>query len=159
MTESATERRVRQPKDKAKLIEQLLDDNDGPFTTRADVMVFAAALGWSQQRRETFKDSLEPIRYQVITRSATVEAFINALSVLENSEDPMILSDDHLEDRVTAFEEYANGGLADIQSELNTSHSTVKEVLSELVRRAGRAKPTTGLPPELEKLLGPADWS
>jgi len=157
MSDNSADRRVRQPKDKAALFDQLLHDGDGPFSTKADVMIFAAALGWSKQRRVGFEESLEPIRYQVVRRSSTVEGFINALSVLEHADDPQIMSDDRLADRITVFEEYANGGLIEIQSELNTSRATVKEVLAELVRSAGR-EPADDLPSELQKLLGPGEW-
>lgn len=158
MTEVTIERRIRQPKDKAALIEQLLHDNDGPFTTKAEVMIFAAAFGWSRNRRESFTESLEPIRYYVIARTPAVDSFIKALGVLAYPDQPQILSAERVDDRITVFEEYANGGLMEIQSEINTSRATVREVLAELVRRESETERPDDLPEELGRLL-PGTWS
>jgi dnd system-associated protein 4 len=160
MTTGAIEARVRRPKDKEELIQQMLADGDGPFTTMRDVLLFAAAFGWHRQRHEPLGDTGEPIRYEVFRRSATAEAFIDSLGVISRPNDPSILADDRLAERIIIFEEYANGGLAELQGEINASRSTVTEVLAGLVRQAGRPGPAAGeLPPELEKFLGPADWS
>ena len=160
MTIGTVEARVRRPRDKEQLIQQLMADGDGPFTTMRDVLLFAAAFGWSRQRHETLEEAGEPIRYEVFRRSATAEAFIDALGVLSHREDPTILADERLLERIAVFEEYANGGLAELQREINASRATVTEVLAGLVRQAGRLGSKAGeLPPELEKFLGPADWS
>lgn len=160
MTVGAIEARVRRPKDKEELIQQMLAEGDGPFTTMRDVLLFAAAFGWHRQRHESLGEAGEPIRYEVFRRSATAEAFIDSLAAISHPEDPSILADNRLPERIELFEEYANGGLAELQGEINASRSTVTEVLAGLVRQAGRPRSVTGeLPPELEKFLGPADWS
>jgi dnd system-associated protein 4 len=160
MTTGAADVRVRRPKDKEELIQQMLADGDGPFTTMRDVLLFAAAFGWYRQRHEPLGDTGEPIRYEVFLRSATAEAFIDSLSVISRPDDPSILADDRLPERIAIFEDYANGGLAELQGEINASRSTVTEVLAGLVQHAARSGPGTAeLPPELEKFLGPADWS
>jgi dnd system-associated protein 4 len=160
MTTGAIEARVRRPKDKEGLIQQMLADGDGPFTTMRDVLLFAAAFGWSRQRSDPLDDTAEPIRYEVFRRSATAEAFVDSLGVISRPNDPLILADDRLPERIMIFEEYANGGLAELQGEINASRSTVTEVLAGLVRHAGNAESGIGeLPLELEKFLGPADWA
>jgi dnd system-associated protein 4 len=123
-------------------------------------LLFAAAFGWFRQRREELGEVSEPIRYDVFRRSATAEAFIDSLGIHAHPEDPTILAEERIGERIAVFEEYANGGLTELQREINASRSTVTEVLTGLVRRAGATAEKTGeLPPELEKFLGPADWS
>jgi dnd system-associated protein 4 len=136
---SNLEARIRRPKDKESLIQQLLADADGPFPAMREVLLFAAAFGWSQNRSVSFEESGEPIRYGVFNRSATATAFIDALGVAEFPDDPMILADDRLEARIRAFEAYANGGLIAIQEEINTRRGTVMEILVSLVQEAGRS--------------------
>lgn len=137
MSTSNLEARVRRPKDKERLIQQLQADADGPFQTMWAVLLFAAAFGWSRKRADPFEESGEPIRYSAFSRSATAAAFIDALAVAEYPNDPMILSDGRLEDRIRIFEAYANGGLAEIQGEINSKRGTVIEVLVSLVRETG----------------------
>jgi len=136
------EYRVRPPKDKEDLIQQLGVEQDGPFATRYQVLTFAAALGWSRGRRGPFTASGEPIRYDLFRRHTTIEAFIDALAVLTASNDESggttvdasIMSDERLQERIAIFEEYANGGLAIIQGELNTTRSRPMDVLLDLCR-------------------------
>jgi dnd system-associated protein 4 len=139
---SNSEERVRRPKDKEQLIQQLLADADGPFPTMREVLLFAAAFGWSRKHKESFEEFGEPIRYGVFSRSATAAAFIDALAVAEYPNDPMILADDSLEHRIRVFEAYANGGLGEIQGEINASRATVMDVLVSLVEEAGRSEET-----------------
>jgi dnd system-associated protein 4 len=160
VTISSIEARIHRPKDKEELIQQMLAEEDGPFTTMRDVLLFAAAFGWSRRRSEKLGETGEPIRYEIFRRSATAEAFIDALGVISRPEDPLILADERLQDRISIFEEYANGGLAELQGEINASRATVTEVLAGLVRQQGSPGSAEGqLPPELEKFLAPADWS
>lgn len=139
---SNVEARIRRPKDKERLVQQLQADADGPFATMREVLLFSAAFGWSRRRKESFEESGEPIRYGVFSRSATAMAFIDALAVAEYPDDPMILSDERLEDRIRVFELYTNGGLAEIQGAINATRGTVVEVLVSLVREAGSPEET-----------------
>lgn len=158
MSEGHVEPRVRQPKDHGALLEQLRTNNDGPFSTKAEALVFAAAVGWSKKQRRPFTEYLEPIRYHVVARSGTVESFISALAVLEHPDDPQILSDERVQDRITVFEEYANGGLVELQSKINTGRGTVREVLAEFVRAMNRPVADDDLPAALGNLM-PGTWS
>lgn len=161
MSTAPAEFRVRRPKDKEELVQQLLADKDGPFRTMAEVLLFAAAVGWFHRRREPLKEVSEPIRYEIFRKSPTAEAFIDSIGVLAYPADPQVLSNERLGERITVFEEYANGGLAEIQGEKNESKGlTVTEVLLEMTRRAGReTTPGQSGLRELEGLLGLADWT
>ncbi|WP_166027216.1 DNA phosphorothioation-associated protein 4 [Streptomyces chilikensis] len=158
------ELRVRRPKDKETLIQQLLAEHDGIFASMAEVLLFAAALGWSRgdDGRVPLKAHGEPIRFDVFKKMATAEAFIESLAVMVSPGDTEILSDSRALDRVRIFEEYANGGLAILQGELNTSRSPVAETLIDLVRDACVADRdrTSKVPSDIRKMISPRpDWS
>ncbi|MEV4568505.1 DNA phosphorothioation-associated protein 4 [Nonomuraea sp. NPDC049419] len=158
MMSSPSEQRVRRPKGHESLIQQLSKDGDGPFTSMAATLLFAASVGYAHERREQFSETGEPIRYEVFRRSPTAEAFIDSLGVLEHPGDASILSEERLGERVTIFEEYANGGLNYIQGEINASKSRVMDVLLEMVRRADRDQRSVGLPPELGQFFSPPEF-
>lgn len=156
---SPSEQRVRRPKNHEVLIQHLSKDGDGPFRSMAETMLFAASVGFSQDRREEFSEAGEPIRYEIFRRSHTAEAFIDSLGVLVHSGDASILSDERLAERITIFEEYANGGFIEIQKAINSSRSRVMDVLLEMVRRTGKTTKKPDLPAELDQFFGPPDFS
>lgn len=158
------ELRVRRPKDKEELVQQLLVENDGIFTSMAEVLLFAAALGWSRgdAGRVPLGKYGEPIRFDVFKKMPTADAFIEALAVMVTPGDAEILSEGRALDRIRIFEEYANGGLAVLQGELNTSRSPVTETLIDLVRDACVADRdrTSKVPSDIRKMILPRpDWS
>ncbi|GGL03200.1 DNA phosphorothioation-associated protein 4 [Streptomyces flaveus] len=158
------ELRVRRPKDKELLIQQLLVENDGIFSSMAEVLLFAAALGWSRGNdgKVPLDKYGEPIRFDVFKKMPTADAFIEALAVMVSPGDTEILSDSRALDRIRIFEEYANGGLAILQGELNTSRSPVAEILIDLVRDACVADRdrTSKVPSDIRKMIRPRpDWS
>jgi dnd system-associated protein 4 len=128
--------RVRRPLEHQELIGRLTAKEGGPFLHYWQVLVFAAALGWSRGRQDPFEKSDEPIRYGMFNSSATVSAMIDSMGVLAQSEDAGIMADERLPERIKAFEEYANGGLAIIQGELNSgAHVRPMDVILSLCRR------------------------
>ncbi|MEA5533125.1 DNA phosphorothioation-associated protein 4 [Crocosphaera sp. XPORK-15E] len=116
--------RVRIGKDKAELVQSLVDFNGGvgPFQTYADVMIFAATLGAKSQRRvplHVISKEPAPISLEIFV-SRGYDAVIKLLAIAETN-NPKILSvyDTEAEnERVQIFEEYANGGLEMLQQEL-----------------------------------------
>ncbi|MFF0521139.1 DNA phosphorothioation-associated protein 4 [Actinomadura nitritigenes] len=127
--------RVRPPQEHHDLIERLLQKNDGPFPFRWQVLVFAAALGWSRERRDGFEKFAEPIRYGLFNSSATIAAVIDSLGVLAHPDDAAIMADDRLHERIRVFEEYAYGGLSIIRGELNAPHARPMDVILDLCRK------------------------
>lgn len=115
--------RIRIGKDKAELVQSLVDFNGGvgPFQTYADVMTFAATLGAKSQRRvplNVISKEPAPISLEIFV-SRGYDPVIKVLAVTETN-DPKILSVYDLEaetKRVQIFEEYANGGLEKLQEE------------------------------------------
>ncbi|MFN6571801.1 DNA phosphorothioation-associated protein 4 [Dendronalium sp. ChiSLP03b] len=117
--------RIRVAKDKADLVKALIssDGGTGPFQTFADVIVFAAALGAKHKKRvplgEISKREPSPIpQEQFIVRG--YDTVINLLAITE-TQDIKFLSfqkENNNERRNFTFEEYANGGLEILQTEL-----------------------------------------
>ncbi|MEH2104889.1 DNA phosphorothioation-associated protein 4 [Nostoc sp.] len=117
--------RIRVAKDKAELVKDLTssDGGTGPFNTFADVIVFAAALGAKHKRRvalgEISKREPSPIpQEQFIVRG--YNTVINLIAITE-AQDIKVLSleeGNNNEKRNYIFEEYANGGLEILQSEI-----------------------------------------
>lgn len=114
--------RIRVAKDKAELVKALTsaDGGTGPFQTFADVVMFAAALGAKHKKRvplgEISQREPSPIRLEYFGN----DWVIKLLGVTE-TQDIKILSTNEEEyeaQRNQIFEEYANGGLEILQSEL-----------------------------------------
>ena len=117
--------RIRVAKDKAELVQKLLETKGttGAFQTYADVIVFAASLGAKYQKRVPLKEVSHsepaPISLEVFI-SRGYDWVIKLIAVTE-TRDIQILSTDEPkieEERVRIFEEYANGGLAQLRYEL-----------------------------------------
>jgi len=126
------ERRIRYSKDKSELIKRMVaaEDTTGPFKLNADVLVFAASFGLMHCKRQSLGDSLaEPIRQEVFDRQG-YDTFINLMAVYAEN-DPSVLSnsDEMVERRAVAFEEYANGGLELLQEELRGAVDVLETIL------------------------------
>ena len=137
------EKRIKIAKDKAKLVKDLKasDDTTGPFQTYVDVMLFAAVLGAKRKKRVTLVDvtrDLDPIRRDYFDNNRG-ELVINLLAIAE-TQDQNILADDEKSDeqRLTIFEEYANGGLEILQEELRGAVDYSERII--LILNAEREK-------------------
>lgn len=114
---------IRIAKDKGEFVKQLTtkDGDTGPFQTYADVMLFAAVLGAKQQRRVALTEvskNPSPINIEVFV-SRGYDGVIKLL-VFTTTQDLKSLSneEDSVNQRHQILEEYANGGLEILQSEL-----------------------------------------
>lgn len=114
------DRRIRLPKDKEAFIANLTEGkSSGPFLTRASLMTFAACYGFAKGARIPFTETLEPIRQEVFERLGH-DTVINLLSLAATG-DPKVLAQNEKAEEVRAaiFEEYANGGLERLRTELH----------------------------------------
>ncbi|WP_066374762.1 DNA phosphorothioation-associated protein 4 [Anabaena sp. CA = ATCC 33047] len=117
--------RIRVAKDKADLVKALTssDGGTGPFQTFADVIVFAAALGAKHQKRvplgEISKREPSPIRIEHFA-SVGNDVVIILLGMVETQDINILSTYDAANEtqRHHIFEEYANGGLEILQTEL-----------------------------------------
>jgi dnd system-associated protein 4 len=148
-------RRVRRPRDKDALLQQLTQE--GPFADYRDALTFAAALGWYEQRRVPFEASSEPIRWDTMINRRGTEALVNMLAAADDG-DPEILGDDRFEDRLRVFEEYANGGLEFLAVALSSAPRSARDIILDLVQKALPAVEQEEAP-ELAELAGELSWS
>lgn len=125
------DRRVRVPKDKEKIIDLLFkgESETGVFNLRAEILTFAATLGYKNGKRIPFEDSLDPIRQEVFIRHG-YDTVINLIAI-GDSKDPIILRSSDIDEdrRMTIFEEYVNGGLEILQEELRGSGNPLEHLL------------------------------
>ena len=117
--------RIKVAKDKSELVQKLLDTKGttGAFQTYADVVAFAASLGAKYQQRVPIKEVSQnepaPISLEVFI-SRGYDSLIKVIAVVETQELKILSTQDFAaeEQRVLIFEEYANGGLEKLRSEL-----------------------------------------
>jgi dnd system-associated protein 4 len=120
-----SENRIRVAKDKAELVKSLIGsaDNNSPFQTYADAMLFAAVLGAKQHRRvplgEISKKEPGPISIEIfISRGYDPVMKLIAIAATENINVISPDRSDFEQQRIHIFEEYANGGLDILEKEL-----------------------------------------
>jgi dnd system-associated protein 4 len=131
-------RRVRRPKDKEALLNLLIDrERGGPFATYKDILVFAAALGFANGRREPFTQTSEPIDWSVFSGFGDA-ALVDMISIAMD-ERLELLAGNHDDDRLTQFEEYANGGLVLIEQRIAIKAEPLDGLL-ELIQAARTPK-------------------
>jgi dnd system-associated protein 4 len=143
---------VRRPKDKELLFSRLLEE--GVFETYRDVMVFGAALGFARNRSESFEQSAEPIAWNVFS-GAGHEALVNMIAGVSKG-DLNILSDDRFDERLTIFEDYANGGLNALKEVLSRSTTPALDIVLDLI--AEMEKPPQESPGEIKTIAKELSW-
>ena len=145
-----SENRIRIAKDKGELVKSLVasTDNNSPFQTYADVILFAATLGAKQQQRsplgEISKREPGSINSDVfIARGYDPVMKLIAIAATENIN---IITPDRTEfeqQRIQIFEEYANGGLEILEQELRGAVDYTERILLMLSTPLDRSNNTT----------------
>ncbi|MEU5297955.1 DNA phosphorothioation-associated protein 4 [Streptomyces umbrinus] len=126
--------RFRRPHSYEPLLAMLTDKKTGPFTTLVEAMMFAAVLGRRKGERKQFEQSDEPIRLALMEGRLYGDVLLDMLAAVEHEDDPKILGDERQVDRVLIFEEYANGGLAYLQTVISRQSSQdLDTIISNLV--------------------------
>jgi dnd system-associated protein 4 len=131
-----SENRIRVAKDKAELVKSLIAsaDNNSPFQTYADIILFAAVLGAKHKQRlalgEISKKEPGPISSEIfIARGYDPVIKLIAIAATENIN---VISPDRSDveqQRIHIFEEYANGGLDILQQELRGAVDYTQRIL------------------------------
>lgn len=134
-------RRVRRASDKDQLLKTLLE-NQQPFATMAEALIFAGALGFAEDRRSPFEKSSEQIPWEVFANTGSV-AIIDMMAAAATDETET-LGDDRVDDRLTIFEEYANGGLEIIRDRLAADRRPPLDTLLDLVLEYGESDAPKG---------------
>ncbi|GAB4234767.1 MAG: hypothetical protein Kow0049_18860 [Stanieria sp.] len=117
--------RIKIAKDKAELIQKLIDNKSGtgPFQTYADVIAFAASVGVKYHKRiplqEISNSEPAPISLEVfISRGYDWAIKLIAISETQQLQTLASCGRDIEAERIQIFEEYANGGLEKLKDEL-----------------------------------------
>jgi len=115
-------RRIQRAQDKEHLVQTLTTGEDAPFKEIWRLLLFAAAVGQSRGRREPLKsvESGKAIPATIFSSNSNVWPGFQFLMALVEKDDAAILGGAELleNERLTLFEEYANGGLSLMQEEL-----------------------------------------
>jgi dnd system-associated protein 4 len=157
------ENRIRVAKDKAELVQSLIasTENNSPFQTYADVILFAAVLGAKNKQRtplvEISKKEPGPISIEIfIARGYDPVMKLIAIAATENIN---VISPDRSDveqQRIQIFEEYANGGLDLLDRELCGAVDYTERILLILsVDAAQRStQPSQSADPNVPNLKG-----
>ncbi|MBL1211301.1 DNA phosphorothioation-associated protein 4 [Geminocystis sp. GBBB08] len=152
--------RVKIPQDKANLVQSLVLNNENPqgvFATYADVMAFAAALGKKNKLRlplDSIAKEPSPISLDVFSTRG-YDLLFKLIAITENH-NPQIISTYDItaeEERVTIFEEYANGGLMKLQDQLKGAVDYSERILLILSQAKKQLSATTATNFDLTKFL------
>lgn len=131
---------------------------DGKFPTFRDILLFAAAVGFRQERRVPFTSaSGDPIRSDVLTVPGFSDTLINMIAANVVTDDPEIMDDTRMDERFKIFEEYANGGLEYIQEQVNVRHQPAALVVVDLVAEAF-TDDSGAEPVSVDELLSGVTW-
>jgi dnd system-associated protein 4 len=127
-----SDRLIRIAKDKADLVVNLVEEQTTPFETYADVMIFAASLGYSRKKSIPLTDIAkkpEPIRPNIFSHRE-YDTAINLLGISHTKNQNILGSDEESNsDKIRIFEEYANGGLEIVQDRLRGSIDYLDTIL------------------------------
>jgi dnd system-associated protein 4 len=130
---------------------------EGKFPTYRDILLFAAAVGFRQDRRVPFTTSSgDPIRSDVLMAPGFSDTLINMIAA-NVVDDPEIMDDTRMDERFKIFEEYANGGLEYIQEQVNVRHQPAALVVIDLVTETF-ADDSGAKPVSVDELLGGVTW-
>lgn len=137
------EGKIRIPKDKVKFIKELTDAESDKkiFNSMADCMTFAAAYGYSRDKRISFNEAApDPIRYHIF-ESNNYDTFFHLLAMyVENDAHVLGDSETMSQKRAKIFEEYANGGLDMLQLELQNSNDAMEPLFAIISKQINKKK-------------------
>jgi len=129
---------VRKPRQFDEMLKKLCQEDNKIFSTYKDALVFAACLGFDRQRRVPFDKDTERVRMEVF-RGEFDTAIFHCIGIAE-TKNPAIMSSTMEQERVRIFEEYANGGLEIIQSEVYAAGGQWDQQLLALVVKQAKGR-------------------
>lgn len=113
---------IRRDREFEPLVDSLVHNHPAIFSHIKDLMVFAAMVGFSEQKRESLsRDTISILLSTYATDQQ--DGFIYMISLI-HTEDGNCLRDEELQNSIKIFEEYCRGGLLSIQSWINNEPTT-----------------------------------
>jgi len=125
---------VRRPKDKEELMVRLSQGADSVFETYVELLCFCACLGYSRNSRLAFEGSAEAVPWHIFENRGK-DSVVNLVAAVA-AEDFNIVGPDRFKDKLTVFEEYANGGLEILSQMIDKSPKTPFDVIRDLILEA-----------------------
>jgi dnd system-associated protein 4 len=122
---------VRRPKQFEEMLRKLCQEDNKIFLTYKDALVFAACLGFQEERKVSFDKSSEPVGMHIFKGDYDAAIF-NCIGIVERNE-PSIMGIAHEEEKIRIFEEYACGGLEIIEKKIFKAAGSWDQLLLELV--------------------------
>ena len=136
--------RIRQPKQYEDLFRTLIGEDNSVFASKAQVLLFAAAVGFNEGRRTPFKDSLEPIAMATFENLGRYfQTVLNTLAVAATNE-IKILSEEKSVERILIFEEYACTGLEVLKNRLASQNTQLDAVIAMLSEQQAQGEEVQG---------------
>lgn len=138
------ERRIRQPRQYEDLFRTLIGEDNSVFANKAQVLLFAAAVGFNEGKRTSFKDSLEPILMSTFENlGRNFQTVLDTLAVADQK-DIAILSQENFRNRILIFEEYACTGLEVLKNRLESQNSQLDAVIAMLSEQQAQGEEVQG---------------
>ncbi len=137
--------RVRRPKDKDPLLDQIVDGDGNAFGARYEALTFCAALGYAHGKRIPFKETGDTIRWEQF--QSVGGGALSSMLAVASCDDAEIVAPEKIEERILIVEEYANGGLEVLAEELEKRPKMIpREVVLQLVLDAQQDDDDDSLP-------------
>lgn len=130
-------RRIQRATDKEETIKFLIQSPQSPFNEIWALMLFAAMLGYNENKREPLKavDTGKGIDLRYFSNSPAWPGVLYLLALVVTNEAEALTGEPEREEaRTVLFEEYANGGLAILHSSLESSGYNLDSI-SQLVAK------------------------
>jgi dnd system-associated protein 4 len=111
-------KRIHRASDKEEIIKSLMSDQIGVFKEIWRLMLFAAQIGFKNGRRESLKsfDSGKGIDQGTFGNCPAWPGILYLMALVESESTNALAGSSEAEDqRITIFQEYANGGLSILQ--------------------------------------------
>lgn len=134
---------VRRDREFESLVDSLVNTSPAIFQHIKDLMVFAAMIGFSKQRKEPITSNTIPITMHTYSNDQQ-DGLIYMIALL-HTKDGNCLRDEELMDSIKTFEEYCRGGLLEIQSWVNQNptENPIEILLSKINEQFSRHAEST----------------
>lgn len=146
-------KRIQRASDKEAIIQLLTSDSVGAFREIWRLLFFAAIVGFKNGRREPLGATQggEGIRQDSFANNSVWHGTLYLLGIVETGKTDVLRATEEAEDdRIRIFEEYANGGLAILKQEFETSEGNLDALLTFIHSQTESASSRT---PDLQVVI------
>jgi dnd system-associated protein 4 len=126
-------KRIHRATDKKRIIDTLTSDGTAVFREIWRLLLFSAALGFKNRKREPLAnvDSGDAIRQELFGNCPAWPGILYLIGLVETGGTDVLMATEEAEDqRIKAFEEYANGGLAILDEHFKSGNSNLDALLN-----------------------------